>query len=70
MEGMLLIFIDLKDPWSGLKPANLGSIGKHANHYTKKGDEMYITNTRTLFCLFIHSLNQVGLLGDVIVPHV
>jgi hypothetical protein len=40
-EVVLRSFITLKNPSSsaGFKPANLGSSGKHANHYTTEGDE-------------------------------
>jgi hypothetical protein len=36
-KGVLRIFIDLKtpSPAEGFEPANLGSNGKHANHYTE-----------------------------------
>jgi hypothetical protein len=35
-EGVLRIFISLKNPMpsAGFEPANLGSNGKHATHYT------------------------------------
>jgi hypothetical protein len=39
-EGVLRIFIALKNtlPSAYIKPANLGSIGKHASHYTTEDD--------------------------------
>jgi hypothetical protein len=42
-EGVLQIFIVLKNqsPWMGLNPANLGSNGKLANHYTTKVTDQY-----------------------------
>jgi hypothetical protein len=39
-EVVLRIFITLQNPSSsaGVEPANLGSSGKHANHYTTECD--------------------------------
>jgi hypothetical protein len=37
-EGVLRIFIALKNPWTwlGFEPATFGSNGQHTNHYTTK----------------------------------
>jgi hypothetical protein len=39
-QGVLRIFIALKNPLplTGFEPVNLGSVGKHANHYTTEDD--------------------------------
>jgi hypothetical protein len=39
-EGVLQTFIALKNPSpsAGFEPTNLGSNGKHANHYTTEDD--------------------------------
>jgi hypothetical protein len=44
-EGLLLIFIALKNPSSspGFEPSNLGYIGKHENHQTTENDEVRLT---------------------------
>jgi hypothetical protein len=41
-EGLLWIFIALKNPspCDRFVPANLGSNGKHAKHYTTKDDSL------------------------------
>jgi hypothetical protein len=38
MEGVLRIFIALKNPspWQGFEPVTFGSSGQHTNHYTTK----------------------------------
>jgi hypothetical protein len=47
-EVVIRIFIALKGlSSSGFKPENLGSIGKHYNHYTTEGDESSINIERT-----------------------
>jgi hypothetical protein len=40
MESVLQIFVSLKNPSAsaGIELANLGSNGKHANHYTTVDD--------------------------------
>jgi hypothetical protein len=44
-EGMLWIFITVKNPSTsaGFKPTNLGTNGKHANHYTTENDYLNIS---------------------------
>jgi hypothetical protein len=35
-EGVLRIFIALKNPWPGFEPATFGSSSQHTNDYTTK----------------------------------
>jgi hypothetical protein len=64
-EDMLQTFITLKNPSprAGFKLANLGSKGKHDNHYTTKNDKYTI---KVIYFLLFLQLN--GACWQVMVP--